>query len=536
MVKRVAWSLVMAVALSAGVSASAAEFKPIFDGNTFTGWLPSENLKLDTGLPRNPAEAAKWNGGGYWSIEDGAITARSTAENPCKENNFLMWTQGQIDDFELKLQFRIQGGPAANSGVQIRSQIFPNHHVGGYQADIDKGGKYVGCVYDDLGRKMLAERGRKSTIADGAKITSEKLGDKDELFKAFNPDGWNEYHITAVGDKITTRINGKVMAEVIDNDRKDRELGGVLALQIHSGPPMVIQFKDIRLKRLPLSDGRKRVVMIAGKPSHPAGAHEHNAGVWMHSTLLNAAAADKVFVSPYYNGWPTDPTAFDTADAVVMYSDGGEKHMVMEHLKQVDALRRKGVGVGALHYATEPIKGESQDRFIDWMGGAFEAFYSVNPHWTADYKTFPDHPVSRGVKPFQTLDEWYFNIRFREGMKGVTGILAAVPGEEAYTRPDGHHSGNPDMRAKKGRPTITMWASEPKEAGGGRGFGFTGGHFHANWADESQRRVVHNAMLWIAGAQVPAGGVVTDLPSGMLEKNLDDKARPAPKKAAPKKK
>jgi hypothetical protein len=534
MTRRFFLLLALALTFTPTLRAEEAGFKSLFDGKTLEGWIPSELCNHDTYQPLDKKNE-KWNGGGFWSVEDGCITARSTAENPCKENNFLMWRGGQVDDFELKLKFKIQGQPVANSGVQFRSQIFPNGHVGGYQADIDKGGKYVGCIYDDLGRKMLAARGQRSTVADGAKITGEKIADADELFKAINADDWNEYHITAVGNKMTTRINGKVMAEVIDNDRKDRDFFGVIALQIHSGPPMVVQFKDIYLKRLPLSDGRKRIVMIAGKPSHPPGAHEHNAGIWLHSTLLNQTMGDKLVASPYYNGWPTDPTAFDTADAVVMYSDGGPKHMIMDHLSEVDALHKKGVGVGVIHYATEPVLGESQARFLDWVGGAFEVNYSVNPHWDADYKQLPNHPITRGVKPFTTRDEWYFNIRFREGMKGVTGILSAVPGDEAYTRKDGPHEGNPDMRSKKGQPTITMWASEPLTPGAGRGFGFTGGHFHENWANDEQRKLVENAICWIAGVEVPANGVVTQLAPDMIKKNLDDKPTPQPRKNAPKK-
>jgi type 1 glutamine amidotransferase len=510
-------------------ASSATEFKPIFDGKSFDGWIPSDLVNPDTGQPKN-AQAAAWNGGGFWSIEDGAITARSTPDNPCKKNQFILWRGGQLDDFELKLKFRIDGQPNANSGVQVRSQILPDGHVVGYQCDIDKGGQWVGAVYDEHGRKMLADRGQRATVADGAKITVEKIGDKADLFKAMKSGDWNEYHITAVGNRLTVRLNGVVTSEVIDNDRKDRELSGFLAPQLHSGPPMTVQFKDIQLKRLPLSDGRKRVVMIAGKPSHPPGMHEHNAGVWLHSMLLNAAAGDRVLCSPYYNGWPTDPTAFDTADAVVMYSDGGERHMVMQNLSQVQALHERGVGVGAIHYAVEPILGDSQNAFLRWIGGAFEINWSVNPHWDAEFKSLPNHPISRGVAPFTVRDEWYYNMRFREGMQGVTGILSAVPTEETYSRPDGHHSGNPHVRAMKGQPTITMWASEPQKPGAGRGFGFTGGHFHANWGNESQRRVVHNAILWIAGAEVPSGGVATTVTDELLQKNLDDKARPAPKK------
>lgn len=107
--------------------------------------------------------------------------------------------------------------------------------------------------------------------------------------------------------------------------------------------------------------------------------------------------------------------------------------------------------------------------------------WSVNPHWDADYKTLPQHAVTSGVEPFKINDEWYYHMRFREGMKGVSPILSAVPPADTLSRPDGAHSGNPAVRkaVAKGEPQHMMWVSENE--GGSRGFGFTGAHFHRNW-------------------------------------------------------
>jgi hypothetical protein len=174
--------------------AEEAGFKPIFDGKTLDGFK-APNMS-------------------YWSVKDGAITARSTKQNPVKTNQFLVWQLGELDDFELKLKYRISGTPAANSGIQIRSK------------------------------------------------TSTSLGDSDSLFANIKKDGWNEYHIIARSEHIILKLNGKVTAEVIDNDRTQRELSGVLALQLHSGPPMMVQFKDIQLKRLKVR-GRKKIVLVA---------------------------------------------------------------------------------------------------------------------------------------------------------------------------------------------------------------------------------------------------------------------------------
>jgi len=125
-------------------------FKPIFDGKTLDGWKTAEMR--------------------YWSVKDGAITGQSTEQNPCKNNQFLVWQLGEVDDFELKLKYRISGSESANSGIQIRSRVEEDGHAVGYQADIDLAGRYAGALYDERGRGMLAERGQKTLIgSDGRK-------------------------------------------------------------------------------------------------------------------------------------------------------------------------------------------------------------------------------------------------------------------------------------------------------------------------------------------------------------------------------
>jgi type 1 glutamine amidotransferase len=189
-----------------------------------------------------------------------------------------------------------------------------------------------------------------------------------------------------------------------------------------------------------------------------------------------------------------------------VYCDGGAGHMLLQgdRLAQLEPLMKKGAGLGCIHYATEPTKDKGEKEFLEWIGGAFEPNWSVNPTWEAEYKSFPNHPVTRGVQPFKILDEWYFHARFPEGMKGVTPILTAVAPGSTMSRKDGPHEGNPDVRAAvaKGEPQHMMWVIE--RAGGGRGFGFTGGHYHKNWGDDNFRKVVLNAILWIAHIDVPA--------------------------------
>ena len=280
----------------------------------------------------------------------------------------------------------------------------------------------------------------------------------------------------------------------------------------------------------PLAAADKRVLLIAGTPSHGAGAHEHNAGVLLLRKCLAGMPGLKVDVS--LNGWPKDAASLVGVDAVVMYCDGGVKHLALaeNRLAVLTSLAARGVGIGCVHYAVEPTKEKGQAEFLRMIGGAFETHWSVNPHWDAHFKSLPEHPITRGVKPFTIRDEWYFNMRFTEGRRGVTPILAAVPDASVTTRPDGPHSGNPEMRAQvaRGDAQVVSWAFERPD--GGRGFGFTGAHYHANWGNEDFRRIVLNAILWLARMEVPAGGVKSTVTADDLALNLDPK--PAAKKKA----
>lgn len=271
-----------------------------------------------------------------------------------------------------------------------------------------------------------------------------------------------------------------------------------------------------------------KLLLIAGAPSHPPGAHEHNAGMLLLQKCLTGVPNLQTTVA--LSGWPQDPQAFDGVDAIMIFSDGGIRHPALQgdHLKVLGALMDKGVSLGLIHYATEPVPGNGQEEFIRWVGGCFQINKSVNPHWTANVRTLPDHPVTRGVKPFSQKDEWYFNLRFAEGMKGVTPLLVAVPtAEETMTRKDGTHSGNPEVRAKvaRGEPQTLAWAfTRPN---GGRGFGTTGAHFHTNWGNEDFRKLVLNAAVWLSRLEVPAGGVVSLVTPADLASNLDPKPQPA---------
>ena len=229
-------------------------------------------------------------------------------------------------------------------------------------------------------------------------------------------------------------------------------------------------------------------------------------------------------ISVNKNGWPKTSDVFKDADCVVMYADGGGRHPVNPKLNEMQAAVDAGAGVVCIHYGVEVPKGPSGEKFLDWIGGYFETNWSVNPHWVAKYDQLPQHPICNGVQPFEIDDEWYFHMRFREGMRGVTPILSAHPPKSTMQRPDGAHSGNAHVRAAIARGDIQhmAWASERPD--GGRGFGFTGGHNHWNWGDPNFRKVVLNAIVWCANDQVPVDGISDKTVTlETLEKNQDYK-------------
>lgn len=273
-------------------------------------------------------------------------------------------------------------------------------------------------------------------------------------------------------------------------------------------------------------DAKKKIVFVAGRASHGPGEHEHRAGCMLLADQLNKSGlpVEAVVVT---DGWPADDSVFDGAAAVVIYSDGGGGHPAMQHLSKLREIANSGAGIGCIHYAVEIPKGEPGNAFLDLIGGYFESDWSVNPHWDASFKP-AKHPISRGIDDFKIRDEWYYHMRFREKMAGVTPILTDLPGPETLNRPDGPHSGNPAVREavlERKEPQHVMWAYErPEEFGEGRAFGFTGGHFHKNWRHDDHRGIVLNAIAWIARVEVPADGVPSKTPTDdEMKANLDPK-------------
>jgi hypothetical protein len=234
---------------------SAAEvepgFKSLFNGSYLSGW--EGNPKL-------------------WSVKDGTITGVTGSDPDTKinHNTFLVWKDGTVDDFELRLSYRIEKG---NSGIQYRSKVIEEGKfgpiVGGYQADFEAGKTYSGILYEERGRGILAQRGQKTVIKEVEETKDGKtqkktkvevagsVGDTKEIQAKIKDEDWNEYVVIARGNHLQHFINGQQTVDVIDEQPAKAAKSGVLALQIHVGPPMVVQFKNIRIKNLS-GDSAKR--------------------------------------------------------------------------------------------------------------------------------------------------------------------------------------------------------------------------------------------------------------------------------------
>lgn len=213
--------------------AQADEWQSLFDGKTLEGW---------DGDPR------------IWSVQDGTITGRTTEEIKLDKNTFIIWRGGQLDNFELELEYRIVNG---NSGIQYRSFELPDGkwRIGGYQADFEAGQTYSGILYGEAFRGILAQRGQSTelTRTDGkfeVKVTGS-VGESAAIQAAIKKEDWNKYRVVANGFNFQHFINGLKTVDVTDNDQQDRRAVGLLALQAHVGPPMTVQFRNIRLKKLP---------------------------------------------------------------------------------------------------------------------------------------------------------------------------------------------------------------------------------------------------------------------------------------------
>ncbi len=207
-------------------------FASVFDGKSLNGWAAADMS--------------------FWSVEDGAITGKITAEHPTERNHYLVYQGGKLGDFELKLVHRIISDKDVNSGFQYRSEIFNGKITDdcrGYQVDNNTGTPWCVRLYDEHGRETLAWRGERAVFDTAGQKTVTPIDGATGPAR-FSLDQWHEYDLICKGTTMTLKVNGRLVAEVLDNDPAQLDLSGILALQLHSGPPMKVQFKDIRLKKL----------------------------------------------------------------------------------------------------------------------------------------------------------------------------------------------------------------------------------------------------------------------------------------------
>ena len=236
--------------------------------------------------------------------------------------------------------------------------------------------------------------------------------------------------------------------------------------------------------------GTGKIVLIAGPNSHRNGEHDHEEGVALLKQCLDAAGKGKgIGTRVVLKSWPRDASILDDADTILIYADGWNRHplAVRDRLEKIRGLTARGVGLVLIHYAVVPPKGAEGD-FLAWTGGYYQMGYSKNPFNTVEVSpATPSHPICRGWKAFTARDELYYRIRFAPDDKRVAAIMTA---------------GLP-----KNKPNREVLAWAVQRADGGRGFGFTGAHFHRNWRIEPFRRMVLNAIWWTAKMDVPSGGV-----------------------------
>jgi hypothetical protein len=282
-------------------------------------------------------------------------------------------------------------------------------------------------------------------------------------------------------------------------------------------PKLLISTILMAASAVPVAAETKEIVFIAGNRSHGSGEHEFRAGSMLLAKGLNEQSGLDVKASVVGVEWAKTPEVLKDADAIVIYCDASSA--IQDKWDELDKLTAKGAGLMFMHYAVHPSK-EMADKYQRrWVGATMESKFSVNPHWLAESEVMPGHQISRGVPgKFESFDEWYYNMRFQEDRKAVLDLLTAVPTRErmrAYINMWNWHGAD-----GMGKPQTLMWGVERKD--GGRGVGFTGGHYHRNWGLDGFRTVVLNAIVWTAGMEVPEGGVKSlKVTEKELNENLD---------------
>ena len=271
---------------------------------------------------------------------------------------------------------------------------------------------------------------------------------------------------------------------------------------------------------------KKKILFLAGKPSHANGEHEFRAGCMLLANALNESDAN-VEAKVHFYGWPEDESILDDVDACIIYADAGGRFG-----EKYETLRKKvkeGMGIMFMHYGVHPPKKDGEKYFTDFIG-AYMTQDSVNPHWIADVVPEKSHPISNGMKEeFTAYDEFYFNMKLptEDECDCCHPVATAVPTPDKIVK----YINLWNAQGVKcfGTKQSLMWCRAPEKSEGGRGVGFVGGHYHRNWAIDEFRKLVLNAIVWVARAEVPKDGVQSKpITKEMLNKNLDKPVPGAP--------
>ncbi len=269
---------------------------------------------------------------------------------------------------------------------------------------------------------------------------------------------------------------------------------------------------------LPTLGQTKRILFIAGEPSHGWNKHEFPAGCELLASCLNESGLP--VESAVNKGWPEDQATLENADAIVIYSDGNDKHVARGKATDLAALYQNGVGFAALHYALEPGEPALDDFLETAIGGYFKANWSVNPVWSLESPRFAKHPINSGIEELKLEDEWYYHIKFRPNPARIIHLLQTVPPLSSLGE-DGPRTGNPTVReaVSSGAPQSLAWAHIGQD--GQRGFGYTGGHFHYNWNHPGARKLVLNGIAWTAGLEFPETGIDSNIAPIVVHQSIE---------------
>lgn len=311
-------SYVSILGCSASLLAADPVAVPIFDGKTLEHWS-------------GRAE--------HWRVEDGAITGEIPDGQTLKSNEWIFW-DSEVGDFELSVEFRITGGPAANSGIQYRCQQDAQGRASGYQADLDQGTVWLGRIYDEHGRALLVERGACVSIAPDGRRWTDVFAEPKSFLSTFKPNDWNTYQISARASHVEVRVNGVLFSVLDDHEASAAEFAGKLAFQLHSAPgPAKIQFRNILLTQL----GKTAMPDHTGlKPAAPAPSTKDEASIQPPAEL------NLGFESGTLAGWKAEGSAWDKqpveGDTVAVRKRGNSQHAGKFWLGGYERTGDKGTG------------------------------------------------------------------------------------------------------------------------------------------------------------------------------------------------